>query len=369
MSARSTGLGTAVFESRLEKIRMLLRDHGLERLVISAPTTLSWLFSGRWNVPNTLDAACCDVIVYRDASRPAEVVANEIEAPRLRDTEFAGLDLGWVVVPWTEDRRVQIPVGEGVASDSGMPGCVDLSAECSSLIACFDSTHIEALRAVSRETAEAGWDAAHRITPGMTEYEAAAELSAALLRRGVEPVCLFVAADGRAARHRHPLPTAAVVEESVTLVACGRSNGMIASLTRHVSFAALTDAHAEHYSRLLEVERVFLDASVPDATLSHVLQKGIEAYALNGFDGEEWKRHHQGGLSGVAPRSPIATPQRTQRLSDESVVAWNPSAGRWKVEDTCLVSPLGAVPLVSEPEWPTVNVGGRQRPGILVRSA
>jgi hypothetical protein len=61
-----------------------------------------------------------------------------------------------------------------------------------------------------------------------------------------------------------------------------------------------------------------------------------------------------------APRLPDLVPAG-------SVVAWNPSGGGWKVEDTCLVGADGPRPLVHDDTWPTVTVAGRARPDVLER--
>jgi hypothetical protein len=47
--------------------------------------------------------------------------------------------------------------------------------------------------------------------------------------------------------------------------------------------------------------------------------------------------------------------------------AWNPWAPGAKVEDTCLLTTSGLDMLTVDPGWPTVTVGGRARPEVLVR--
>ncbi|WP_176451828.1 hypothetical protein [Enemella dayhoffiae] len=47
------------------------------------------------------------------------------------------------------------------------------------------------------------------------------------------------------------------------------------------------------------------------------------------------------------------------------VVALNPSGDGGNVEDICLVTADGVRPLVRDERWPSVRVGGRNRPGIL----
>lgn len=359
-------MDASTLESRLAPIRALAAEHKLRAVILSVPATLSWLFSARWNVPLTLDSACFDVIVEADPAVAATIVVNSIEAPRLRDTELAGLPVRWSECPWTEDRRSLLPSGQDVGSDAALPERRDLSRPLAQLRRSFDAVHQELLADVSADAAAAVGSAALTLTPGMTEHQATARVAHELLVRGMDPVCLFTGADGRGERHRHPLPTAAVARKGFMLVCCARRHGLIASVTRHVSFEVPEPAALDAYHRLLLVEKAFLDASAPGTTLGTVVDQGFKEYGRQGFDPAEWQRHHQGGLSGVTPREYPAVPASSDVISAGSVLAWNPSAGPWKVEDTSLVTPTGLRTLVQDAQWPTIEVGGRVRPGVLV---
>ncbi|MGI8882193.1 MAG: M24 family metallopeptidase [Jatrophihabitans sp.] len=196
--------------------------------------------------------------------------------------------------------------------------------------------------------------------------QAAALLAGELLDRGIEPVCLFVAGGERMGRHRHPLPTSGALGARASLVCCARRHGLIASVTRIVCFGSPGAASLERYRRLLDVEAAFLDATEPGARLGDVVQAGVEAYAANGFDPQEWTRHHQGGLTGWLPREFPAHPGTDLIIPLHSAVAWNPSADTWKVEDTCVIRTDGVQPLGHDVDWPSVVVSGRARPDLLV---
>jgi len=114
------------------------------------------------------------------------------------------------------------------------------------------------------------------------------------------------------------------------------------------------------------VEAAFLDATLPGRSLGEAFAAGAEAYARHGFDPLEWHRHHQGGFTGWQPREFPADPASEPLLQDGCVVAWNPSAAGWKVEDTTLVTAAGPQPLVADGTWPTIECGGRRRPDVLV---
>ncbi|HET7800088.1 MAG TPA: M24 family metallopeptidase [Humibacillus xanthopallidus] len=365
---------------KLARLADLARARDLDTLVLREPAALTWLLGARVNVPQTLDTACLDVIVHPGGGPGGHhgagghrltVVTNAIEAPRLRDTELAGLDaacdLRWDVVPWWESRDSRLPTGPRVGCDRPLPGSVPVGPDLAALRRQLTQHQQRLLAQVCSDTAAAATAAALTLSPGTTGYAAAGAFAHELLERELDPIVLLVGGADHLTDHRHPLPLAEPVGGRAMLVACGRRHGLVASVTRIVSFTPLDDEQRDAYARLLQVERAFLDATRVGARLGDVVSEGCAAYGRQGFDPEEWHRHHQGGLSGFQPREFPAHASSDLVLDDGAVVAWNPSADGWKVEDTTLVLPNGARTLVTDERWPTLDVGGRSRPDVLVR--
>lgn len=367
----------ADLRDKVARLAELAARRGVDTIVLRDPAALTWLLGCRVNVPQTLDAACLDVVVHLTDGPRLQIVTNAIEAPRLRDTELAWLDgdgvdapgTSWSVVPWWEARDAALPTtsGASVGTDRPLDGARDLSADLRALRRTLTPHQAVQLRDVATDTAAAASEAALGLEPTTSEYAAAGLLASALLRRGLDPVVLLVGGVDRLDAHRHPLPTAAALGRRGMLVACGRRHGLVASVTRIVSFAPLTTAEQDGYRRLLAVEQAFLDATRPGARLGDVVATGTAAYSAHDFDPHEWHRHHQGGPTGWQPREFPADPGSDVVLDAGQVVAWNPSGGGWKVEDTTLVTPSGCEPLVHDPTWPTLAVAGRLRPDVLVR--
>lgn len=340
---------------------------GLETVVLCEPANLTWLLGCRVNVPQTLDTACLDVVVDIGQRPRITIVTNAIEAPRLRDTELAGLDADWVVVPWWEARDLKLPRHEAVGSDRPLPGMMDLSADVAGLRRHLTERQRRLLRAVCVDAAVAATATAAELRPTTSEYAAAGAFARELLDRELDPIVLLVAGQARLDTHRHPLPTADPLGARGMLVACARRHGLVASVTRIVAFTPLDASEQDAYERLLQVEQAFLDASRVGARLGDIVTAGFDAYGAHGFDPTEWRRHHQGGISGFQPRDFPAYLTSDVVVTDGAVLAWNPSAGGWKVEDTTLVQEGGSEPLVHDDAWPTVTVGDRLRPDVLVR--
>lgn len=367
MSAPATALTGAAWREQLASLRTLAHALGVDTVVLSDPLNLSWFTGARWHVPQTLSTACFDVIVTdldSQSSPTVRIITNTIEAPRLRDTEFVGRDVVFDTVPWDQDRRHLLPSGAKVASDGAGQDRVDASADITALRRILTTDQSSLLRELSCDTARITGAIAAEVRPGETEQQIAGRLVAALLAEGIECIALFVSSDERIAEHRHPLATAKAIKDRIMVACCGRRYGLVASATRMVAFSPL-GSDIEIYRNLLEVEREFLDASVPGADLAEIFAKGTAGYATHGFDPDEWRRHHQGGITGFNPRELIANARSELTLQSCMAVGWNPSAAGFKVEDTTLVTANGAEPLGIDPAWPSILVGGRIRPAVL----
>ncbi|AOT03635.1 M24 family metallopeptidase [Arthrobacter sp. U41] len=358
------------WEDQLASLRRLSVEHGAHTVVLRDPLNLSWFTGAKWHVPQTLNMACFDVVISGlggpQSAEEVRIVTNAIEAPRLRDTEFAGRAVVFDAVDWTEDRSIRLPSGPGVLTDqpNGGVDSIDGQAALAAIRRILTPDQQQTLTGLCADLARITGRVVSAIRPGDPEQHIAGQLVAALLDEGIEAVALFVGSDERIGAHRHPLASAKPVQDRVMVACCGRRGGMVGTITRMASFSAL-GAESATYNALLRVEQVFLDHSKPGAVLGGIFSHGAGAYGDNGFEPEEWRRHHQGGLTGFNPRELIVSPRTTLELAEGMVLGWNPSGAGFKVEDTVLVTADGPRILTIDDVWPTLAVGGRTRPAVL----
>jgi Xaa-Pro aminopeptidase len=340
--------------AKRDRVLGILDRQGADSVVIRSHGAVAWYLDGvRTHVSLAGDPVVA-VVVDREGD---EIRVFQNEADRLRAEELGADDLAAVhEVPWHDPL---VPAGLATVDEA------DVAAELRAARAALLPAERERYRRLSRESAEVLSAVAHRIDPGWTERRAGAALAAGLAERGIDPLVVLVAGEPRLG-HRHPLPTGGAVGRLAMLVVCGRRHGLIANATRWVAFGdAAADASAE--ARILAVEAAFLDATVPGAVLGDVFEAGIAAYSAQGFDADEWRRHHQGGAAGYVGRDPRAVPGVTDAVQAGQAFAWNPSAPGAKVEDTIVRDADGFEVLTLDPAWPTVEVAGRRRPVALRR--
>ncbi len=308
-------------------------------LVLTSPEVVSWYLDGvRTTVPFS-GASVLAVLVHPSGD---EVRCYVNEADRLAEE--------WGVVA--------SPVAWDASLTAGwdLPGEAAFAAELRAARASLLPAELARYRVLAREVAVAVTTVASSSGPRDTELDIAGRLAEQVVAMGAEPVVVLVAGESRLG-YRHPLPTGAELGAKAMLVVGARRNGMIASLTRWVSFSPSSlDA------RLAAVEADVLDATRVGRSIGSVFDDLVSSYARHGFDRDEWRNHHQGGPTGYFGRDPRAVSSLGDLVQQNHAFAWNPSAFAAKAEDTVIATSAGIELLTVDPAWPTTLVNGRPRP-------
>jgi Xaa-Pro aminopeptidase len=175
----------------------------------------------------------------------------------------------------------------------------------------------------------------------MDEHEAAAALASACRRRGLTATVLLAAADERIALHRHPVPVGARIERRAMLVASAERGGLYANLTRIVELDEPDPELARRLGACNEIlARMRDEATRPGRTVAEAFADCARFYAVAGFP-DEWRLHHQGGLTGYGSREEIATPASSHVIEPGQAFAWNPSITGAKAEETFVLTDDG----------------------------
>jgi len=323
--------------NRQQRLGQLMERRGVDAVVLRRPANFAWFTGGADSkVDHVAPEGVADLIVRADSQ---VVLTSTIEAARMRAEQTRAVDV--VEYPWHEDRDAALRdlLGDARAgSDLGLAGTVNLSDEIARLRWTLDTDAVESLRLVGRDATAAMADAAATIEAGMTEHEAAAALAAACRRRGLTATVLLAAADERIALYRHPLPVGATIERRAMLVASAERGGLYANLTRIVE---LEEPDPELARRLRACEEILArmrdEATRPGRTLAGAFADCRRFYADAGFP-DEWRLHHQGGLTGYGSRELIATPGTDHAIEPGQAFAWNPSITGAKAEETFVLT-------------------------------
>ena len=323
------------------RLAAFLAQRGAEAVLITDRANIAWLTNGADVHCDLFGASGVAQLLWSPQQRL--VLTSNIEAARLVDEEFGE---AWTVecMPWWQQRTGALPAPLLRDTEGGDP----LAAVRAPLTA----GDVERLRSLGRDAADATQEALLGTHPGERELDVAARWIHALRARDLQvPVCL-VAADERAYRYRHPIPTEARVQRNVLAGMCATRDGLVVCLSRILSVGTPSADLVRRHAAVREVERALHEATRAGQTLGQVLQAGMSAYASVGFAGE-WQHHHQGGPMGYRTRERIATPNDPTLVVAGQSYGWNPSIAGVKAEDTLYLNRQGVAEVVTQmTAWP-----------------
>ena len=353
----------SAFNQRIQPLRELMKAKGLDAFVLRRNPNLAWAIAGRAHVPTTIDMACFDLIITQDS---ATAVTNVVEAPRLIAEELP-TEVTVIAIKWSEGRDAQLPTGSKVGSDQPGADRIDLGVEVEMMRASLIASDVERFKEICVDAAIALGNAMKQVESSDREIDVAGLITHSLWQADLEIAFLGVAGEDRVHKFRHPLPTDAVVGNRVSASICAKRKGLIASVTRIVTFGEVSDSMINDYTSIFKVEAALLDATIVGKPFSDPINAAIAAYPNNGFDADEWTKHHQGGPTGFLPRDWPANQGSARLIANNQPIAWNPTGKGWKAEDTILATDSGVKLLTNDPDWPAFEVNGRTRAFLLQR--
>jgi Xaa-Pro dipeptidase len=334
--------------ARQRRVWELMDRLGLEALLLRRSANFAWYTDGADNrVDHASPLGVADVLVTSDAEY---VFTDNIEAPRMREEQTPNFEV--IEHPWyaEEARAIRDVVGDvSLGADFPLEGASDVSEEVAPLRYVLDPETLERYRRTGADAALAVAEAADSLEPGMSEHEAAANLAAACRRRELFSSVLLVAADGRVSRYRHPIPHGGGIERRAMLVVSAERGGLYANVTKMVHFEE-PDTELKRRQGACEtiLRRMREEATLPGRTLADAFEDCRRLYAEEGFP-EEWRLHHQGGMTGYASREIIATPRTPQEIQVGQTFAWNPSITGAKAEETFVLDESGPAVITEVP--------------------
>ena len=351
----------SAINQRLQPLRELMKAKGLDAFVLRRNPNLAWAIAGRAHVPATIDMACFDLVITQDS---ATAITNVVEAPRLIAEELPS-EVDVKIVKWIEGRDSLLPTGAKVGCDQPGADRIDLGVEVEIIRGSLIESDLARFQEICVDAAVALGNAMKLVESTDREIDVAGLITHSLWQADLEIAFLGVAGQNRVHKFRHPLPTDAVVGNRASASICAKRKGLIASVTRIVAFGEVTDQMVSDYTSIYKVEAALLDATVVGKPFSDPINAAIAAYPANGFDTDEWTKHHQGGPTGFLPRDWPANPGSTRLIAANQPIAWNPTGKGWKAEDTIVATDSGVKMLTVDPDWPAFEVNGRTRAFLL----
>lgn len=348
-------------EAKQDRLNALMDQYGWSAVLLSRHENIAWATAGRVEARVALgtETAVCSLLLTRQGKRC--YIAPENEGPRLAAEEFAGLGFEPLLYPWTQDAAADLAhkaAGPEIGADTTIPGFYhhNFTALRTPLL----PSEVDRLRQVAAAVAESTTRVLKTFSPGITEDEMAARISADLLARHITPSVLLMGTDERIFRYKHAAPRAGVLKNYGMLNFCARRHGLVISITRFIHFGPMPATLATNFEKAARINADLLHASRAGATSAHLYAVAAKGYAAAGVP-DEITKHHQGGPCGYVERDWVATPNGTEKVDAVQAFAWNPSLQGAKAEDTVLLQNGEIEILTATPELPVIEttVGGK----------
>ena len=325
---------------RREQLHVLMDRLHIGAVLMIRPANFAWYTGGGDNrVDRSAPTGEAAVLVTRDGEY---ILTNSIEAQRMRDEQTP--DIPVLEYPWYDTWDVVLTELVDIAllgTDAPVGRGRDVGADIAPLRYALDQGAIERYRNVGADAARAVAEAGSEMYSGIQEWEALSLLEAACRRSGLYSPVAMAAGDGRLRTYRHPIPHAGACERRVMLVVCAERGGLYANLTRWVHFEEPdVDLRNRQHACDVILGRMREEATQTGNTLGDTFGSCLAFYADAGYP-DEWKLHHQGGLTGYASRELIAHPGAQMQIAVGQAFAWNPSITGAKAEETFVLTPEG----------------------------
>ncbi len=348
----------------------LLEEVKCEGLLLLEPENFSSLTAG--GVARGLsDDAQMPALYFSPEGR--WVLSSSVDSQRLFDEEVDGLGFQLKEWPWHWGRAqllADLCQGRHIACDLPLNGCKGVADRLAKLRRNLTPYEHACYRALGQIVSHALEASCRTLAVGETEREIAGQVCHRLMHRGVTPVAVHVAADGRSRVYRHLGFTATPIRSYCVLLVTARKYGLCATASRTVCFGALDAAVRKEHDTACKVTATYIASSWPDAVPRQIMASGRRVYQLSGVE-HEWLLAPQGHITGHQPVELLLTPQTEELFHNGWAVTWRSSCGAAVSCDTFLISEDGPRAITAPESWPLkrIRVQGAEfmRPDVLVR--
>ncbi len=349
-----------IWNSRIEDVRNILLKDGLDGILFSLSENVAWLTFGMRNhiTLNTTEGVAS--ILVTDSK--VFLITDNIEMKRLCAEEIPSEiidDINLIEYNWWDGEYSSIEryfKNMKLASDTGRYGYLNVEKEISPLRMVLSSVEVSNYEFLGKICDEILYEVMSSITQLDREIELQGRISKKFFSLGIEPILALVFGEKSSMEYRHNLPRNLEIGKKCFASVCVRNRGLIASSTRSICFERDEKLIEQHKMNCI-IDSYAINDSNPGRRICDVFDTIIEAYRINGYDGE-WKKHHQGGTAGYKSREIVADMANTSVIPSSCAVAWNPTITGTKSEDTVLVSD-DEKKIATFPEksmWPAISV-------------
>ena len=344
---------------KLRRVRDFIAAADLKGVLLKSQPSFCWITAGGLNVVTIADNAGVASILV--TPHDCFFITDTIEIARMTEEEqLESLGFTPVVFEWYKGSEAaaisKIAPSAAVACDLPLAKFRFMEKEIRELRYALLAPEIERYLWLG-ERASSGIESVLKdvAKPGMKESEIVGELSNILWAQRIDSVCWQAAADERAFRYRHAIPTERAVQKYLMLNVNARKWGLVTTVTRSVHFGKTDSKLVKQYRDTAYIECAMIALTRPMSAVADIFLKTCDLYEQLGYAGE-WKNHHQGGAQGYRNRDYLMKPDSTEKVLENQCFCWNPSVSGTKSEDAFIVRSDGPQFITKPMVFPTMDI-------------
>lgn len=355
INAGTPGDRRSDIDAKQTTVAAFLQRVGCEGLLVLEPENIAWLTSGSYP-RHALDPAEQPALYFGPDQRWA--LASNADSQRLFDEELDGLGFQLKEWPWhwrREQLLADLCDGRRVACDLPFGASKVVGGELRKLRRTLSPYEQSCYRAVGHIVSHALEATCRTLAPRETEREVAGQLSHRLLHRGVVPVAISVAADGRSRVYRQGGFTEAAIRRYAVLSVSAHKYGLCVTASRSVCFDPAEERLRQELDAACKIHATYVASTWPDSGPREILSLGRRVYLITGFE-HEWLGCPQGHITGRAPVELLLTPQTEELLQVGWAVTWRATVGAASNCDTFLITDKGPELITAMESWPLKRI-------------
>ncbi len=360
----------ADLEAKQAGIAAWLREIDCDALLVLEPENFSWLTSGG-TAHGIIDPSALPGLFCTAEGR--WVLCANVDSQRLFDEELDCMGFQLKEWPWHWGRQqllAELCQGKKVACDRPLGDCKVMAEPLRQMRMALSDYERAGCRALGQIVSHALEATGRSIAAAETEREVAAQLCHRLLHRGVQPLVVSVAADGRSRLYRQPNFTATAIHKYCVFAVLARGFGLCVRASRVVSVGPPDPQLRKEHDAASRVTASYIASTWPDALPGQVLASGRRIYQMSGAE-HEWLLCPQGYVTGRAPVELPLTPTTDTLFPTGWAITWQASIGAAFSCDTLLITEEGPRVITPAENWPLkrIRIQGNElvRPDILMR--
>ncbi|MCE9534283.1 MAG: M24 family metallopeptidase [Planctomycetes bacterium] len=341
----------ADIESKHAKVVRLLADAEREALLLLDPTNVRWFASGAMTRDTATENDSPALFIN---SSQRWLLCNNLDTQRFFDEEIDGLGFQVKEWPWTGQRHAflnDLCYGRRMAADRDFLDATHVGTWLQQERLRLSRFEQERLRELGTQLAHALEATARQLEPGSSEEEVAGHLAHRLLKRGIEPVRLQVAAEDRSRAYRRPHYSPATVETRCLLQATVSKFGLFASAARTVCFGTPSDNFRQEFETASRMLALWL-SSIRVGDRPNALIDAERAFLKHTPFEHEYRLSCPGWWTSRQEVEQTFTPSSSDRFQANQATVWQACFGGANVRETVLFIDSVGIPVAPVEDWP-----------------